>query len=182
MHWGYAALQKPQRIAIRTGFERSAACMAMKMCHICLSGQSSAQWILEADIKACFDRISHEWMLSNVPLPKGILQQWLNCGYLEAATFHDTEQGTPQGGIISPILCNMALDGLQDIVVIGRSKKRRHLNFIRYAHDFIVTGASADYLQQEIFPDLQQFLSDRDTTASYMVGIVSVLALNVLTA
>ena len=51
---------------------------AMKMCHICLSGQSSAQWILEADIKACFDRISHEWMLTNVPLPKGILQQWLN--------------------------------------------------------------------------------------------------------
>ena len=134
---------------------------AMKMCHICLSGQSSTQWILEADIKACFDRISQEWMLSNVPLPKGILQQWLNCGYLEAATFYDTEQGTPQGGIISPILCNMALDGLQDIVVIGRSKKRRQLNFIRYADDFIVTGASADYLRQEILPDLQQVLSDR---------------------
>ena len=55
----------------------------------------------------------------------------------------------------------MALDGLQDIVVIGRSKKRRQLNFIRYTDDFIVTGASADYLRQEILPDLQQFLSDR---------------------
>lgn len=134
---------------------------AIKMCHICLSGRSSAQWILEADIKACFDRISHEWLLNNIPIPQGILQQWLKCGYLESATLYDTEQGTPQGGIISPILCNMALDGLQDIVIVGRNKKRRQLNFIRYADDFIVTGASDGYLQNEIVPALQAHLSER---------------------
>ena len=134
---------------------------AMKMCHICLSGRSSAQWILEADIKACFDRISHEWMLSNVPLPKGILQQWLKCGYLESWTLHETVAGTPQGGIISPILCNLALDGLQDLVIKGRSKNRRNLNIIRYADDFIVTCKSAAYLQEEILPALRGFLLDR---------------------
>jgi len=134
---------------------------AIKMCHICLSGRSSAQWILEADIKACFDRISHKWLLEFIPLPKGILRQWLKCGYIESSTFHDTDQGTPQGGIISPILCSMTLDGLQDIVLVGRDKKRHHLNVIRYADDFIITGDSPEYLQQEIMPDLRTHLKAR---------------------
>lgn len=141
--------------------ERRSLHDAIKMCHICLSGRSSAQWILEADIKACFDRISHEWLLKFIPLPQGILRQWLKCGYLESSTFHETDQGTPQGGIISPILCNMALDGLQDIVLVGRDKKRHHLNVIRYADDFIVTGVSPDYLQNEIMPDIRLHLKAR---------------------
>jgi len=134
---------------------------AIKMCHICLSGRWSAQWILEADIKACFDQISHEWLLKYIPLPKRVLEQWLKCGYIESQTLHETENGTPQGGIISPILCNMTLDGLQDIVLVGRDKKRHHLNVIRYADDFIVTGGSREYLQQEILPDLHRHLRAR---------------------
>lgn len=134
---------------------------AMEMCHISLSGRYSAQWILEADIKACFDQISHEWLLENVPLPKCVLQQWLKCGYMESSTFHRTESGTPQGGIISPILCNMALDGLQSFIHLGRSKRKRKLNYIRYADDFIVTGESREYLQDELLPDIRRFLSVR---------------------
>jgi len=134
---------------------------AMKMCFLSLSGRNHAQWILEADIKACFDQISHEWLLENVALPKRILQQWLECGYMESSTLHPTEAGTPQGGIISPILCNLALDGLQDHIHIGRAKRRRKLNYIRYADDFIVTGASPEYLQDELLPDIRRFLSER---------------------
>ncbi len=134
---------------------------AISMCHICLSRKDSAQWILEADIKACFDQISHEWLLENVSLPKRVLEQWLKCGYMESSTLHQTEAGTPQGGIISPILANLALDGLQSFIHIGRNKRRRKLNYIRYADDFIVTGASREYLQDELLPEIRNFLSER---------------------
>lgn len=72
---------------------------AVKMAFLSLSTKASAQWILEADIKACFDCISHDWLLNNIPLPKGILQTWLKSGYVESSTFHDTEDGTPQGAL-----------------------------------------------------------------------------------
>ena len=134
---------------------------AIQMCFHSLSGRNHAQWILEADIKACFDQISHEWLLENVLLPRQVLRQWLNCGYIESSTLFPTEAGTPQGGIISPILCNLALDGLQEVISIGRSKRRRKLNFVRYADDFIVTGASREYLQDELLPALRSFLRER---------------------
>lgn len=134
---------------------------AIKMTFLALSTKASAQWILEADIKACFDRISHDWLLAHIPLPKVVLRQWLKAGYMESSTLHDTEAGTPQGGIISPILCNMALDGLEDLIIKGRNKKRQKLNIIRYADDFIVTGATPEILQNEITPDLERFLAER---------------------
>jgi len=78
-----------------------------------------------------------------------------------SAEFHETDSGTPQGGIISPLLCNMTLDGLQDLVTKGRNKKRRKLNIIRYADDFIITGASPEILLEEIKPDVEKFLAER---------------------
>ena len=134
---------------------------AVKQCFISLATKVAAPWILEADIKACFDRIDHDWLLENIPLPKPILRQWLKSGYMLSAKFHETESGTPQGGIISPLLCNMTLDGLQACVIKGRNKKRRKLNVIRYADDFIITGASPDILLEEIKPDVERFLAQR---------------------
>jgi RNA-directed DNA polymerase len=134
---------------------------AIKMVFLSLSTKVSAQWILEADIKACFDCISHEWLLNNIPLPKGVLRQWLKSGYMESNTLHDTDEGTPQGGIISPILCNMTLDGLEALVQKGRNKKVRKLNIVRYADDFIITGASPEYLLTEIKPAVERFLAER---------------------
>ena len=139
---------------------------AVKMAFHSLSGKVSAQWILEADIKACFDRISHDWLLTNIPLPKTILRQWLKAGYMEASTLYTTDEGTPQGGIVSPILCCMTLDGLEELVIKGRNKKRRKLNVIRYADDFIVTGATPEILLSEIKPDLECFLAERGLTLS----------------
>jgi RNA-directed DNA polymerase len=69
--------------------------------------------VLEGDIKACFDTISHEWLETHIPLPKGLLRGWLKAGYVDQSRWYPTENGTPQGGIISPILANMALDGLE---------------------------------------------------------------------
>ena len=139
---------------------------AVKQGFIVLAQKRSAQWILEADIKACFDRIDHDWLLNNVPLPKHILRQWLKSGYVSELTLHETEAGTPQGGIISPILCNMTLDGLETQILKGRNKKQRKLNVIRYADDFIVTGACPDDLRNEIKPEIERFLADRGLSLS----------------
>ena len=72
---------------------------AVAQCFTLLSRRNSPQWVLEGDIKACFDRISHDWVLNHVMMDKTILQQWLNAGYIEKDIFNATTQGTPQGGL-----------------------------------------------------------------------------------
>src|ERR1700720_1061948 len=82
----------------------------------CKGRVAAPQWILEGDIKSCFDRISHDWLLAHVPMDRAILQKWLKSGYMEKHVLHETTDGTPQGGIISPVLCNCALDGLERLL------------------------------------------------------------------
>ena len=79
----------------------------------CLAKRDSARWVLEADIAGCFDNISHEWLLQYVPIDKRVLRTWLKAGVLFNGEFQSTTAGTPQGGIISPTLANMALNGLE---------------------------------------------------------------------
>ena len=64
-------------------------------------------------MEACFDQIDHEWILNNILIDGKILKAWLNSGYMERGKFYPTKAGTPQGGIISPMLANMTLDGLE---------------------------------------------------------------------
>src|ERR1019366_8243504 len=87
------------------GFRRERRCAdAMSQCFILLAKRASPQWVLEGDIRACFDRIGHDWLLSHIPMDREILQKWLQSGYVEKHVFHHTEEGSPQGGIISPVL------------------------------------------------------------------------------
>ena len=124
--------------------------------------KTSAQWVLEGDIKACFDEISHEWMLKNIPMDKRILGKWLKAGYMEENVYHPTENGTPQGGIISPLLANLCLDGLEECIAKNVTEKRRHkMNVIRYADDFIITGDSKEWLENEVKPRVIQHLAER---------------------
>jgi len=124
--------------------------------------KQSAQWVLEGDIKACFDEISHDWLLKHVPMDKRVLKAWLKAGYLEENAFYHTEQGTPQGGVISPILANLCLDGLASCIAKNSSEKQRHkLNVIRYADDFIITGASKEHLETVVKPRVVAFLAER---------------------
>ena len=74
---------------------------AIEQCFTALCRKTSAQWVLEGDIKACFDNISHNWLLENIPIDKVVLRKWLKAGYIESSQFFTTEAGTPQGGIIS---------------------------------------------------------------------------------
>jgi RNA-directed DNA polymerase len=75
---------------------------AMSQIFVAMSQKGSAQWVLEADIKGCFDFINHDWLIANVPLDKGILRKWLKAGLIYKGQLQATEAGTPQGGIISP--------------------------------------------------------------------------------
>ncbi len=86
---------------------------AIEQCFTCLNKGKSPKWVLEGDIKGCFDNISHEWILSNIPMDKDILRKWLKSGYIETGKLFPTDLGSPQGSAISPTICNMVLDGLE---------------------------------------------------------------------
>ena len=96
------------------GFRKERSCAdAIEQCFNALSNATRAEWVLEADIKCCFDRISHKWVLANVPMDKAILRKWLKAGFIEKHVLYPTEEGTPQGGIASPAIANLLLDGLE---------------------------------------------------------------------
>jgi RNA-directed DNA polymerase len=145
------------------GFRKFRSCAdAIEKCFNILCHKYDAQWVYEADIKSCFDKISHEWLLANIPMDKTILQKWLKCGYVENYRKFNTEEGTPQGGIISPVLMNMTLDGLEKLI---RHKfptwRRSKVNFIRYADDFVITSPSKELIENQIAPLVETFLKER---------------------
>src|SRR6266851_2504112 len=138
---------------------------ALDYCHTLFSQKNGPKWALEGDIKSCFDKISHEWLLAHIPMEKDMLRKWLKAGYMEKNVLHVTEEGTPQGGIISPAIANMALDGLSQRLLerFPRSKQGNSpkVNLARYADDFIVTGASKELLEQEVKPFIEAFMKER---------------------
>ncbi len=138
---------------------------AWAQCYIALARSYAPQWVFEGDIASCFDRISHGWLLENIPMDREVLRKWLAAGYLENATFHQTIAGTPQGGIASPVLANLALDGLEEAARavaprIGR-ETRPKVHVIRYADDFVITAASKELLVDRVIPAVEAFLAER---------------------
>lgn len=148
---------------------------AIEQCFKLLSRKSAPVWVLEGDIVSCFDKISHAWLLSNVPTDKAILRGWLEAGYVEKRALFATSEGTPQGGVISPVLANMTLDGLERTLQQafprkdlgrGRGKYNPKVNFVRYADDFIITGISKEILAEEVQPLVERFLAVRGLALS----------------
>lgn len=128
---------------------------ACQYAFICLSHKNSAQWVLEGDIKGCFDNINHEWLLGNIPMDKSILKQFLKAGFVYNRHLNPTKAGTPQGGIISPILANMTLDGMGKAIATkyhasksGKIDKGNYnhekVNFVRYADDCVPRSCTRD--------------------------------------
>lgn len=131
-----------------------------------VSSKRGAKVVLEADIRACFDEISHDWLIANIPMDTTILRKWLKAGYLEKRVFHETTAGTPQGGIASPTLANAVLDGLERKLAEkfkapsdGKNPNKVHL--VRYADDFVITGTTQEVLEREVKPLVQEFLQQR---------------------
>jgi RNA-directed DNA polymerase len=155
------------------GFREGRRCAdALVHAHTALSRKSSAPWVLQCDIRACFDEISHEWLLKNVPMDKPILHQWLKAGYMEKGQLFPTSKGTPQGGIISPILANLALDGMQE-AIRQAVRKGDKVNFVRYADDSIQTGATKEILEQKVKPALTAFLQPRGLELSEQKTVIT---------
>lgn len=128
-----------------------------------------AEWVIEGDIKACFDNIDHEWLKENIPMDRRILTQWLKAGIVFKGEYSDTEAGTPQGGIISPCLAGLALNGLGSMLkkrfmtrkVIKGKEINNKVHTIVYADDFIITGKSREFLENEVLPEVKKYMEGR---------------------
>jgi RNA-directed DNA polymerase len=112
----------------------------------------SPNWLLDADIEKCFDKINHKWLLEHVPIvDREVLDTWLRSGVETMTGTEPTGLGVPQGGVISPTLSNIALNGLERCAqectahMVPR-RERTKVYLIRYADDFVVSGASREIL------------------------------------
>jgi RNA-directed DNA polymerase len=119
--------------------------------------------------QSCFDKISHDWMVANIPTDKAILKKWLKAGFVYQNELFPTVAGTPQGGIISPVAANMTLDGLESMLAEKFPRARKtglKMNMVRYADDFIITGHSREWLEQEVKPAVVEFMAERGLVLS----------------
>ena len=99
-------------------------------------------------------------MIDNLCMDKMIMTKWLKAGFIETGKLFPTNEGTPQGGIVSPVMCNMALDGMANMLK-KNFPQQKGIHFIRYADDFIVTGHSKEILENDIKPAIAAFLRER---------------------
>jgi len=148
------------------GFRESRSCAdAIQAAFNALSKPNSATWVFEGDITGCYDNIAKRWIVENIPMDKVVLRKWLDAGYVENGITYPTRKGVPQGGIISPTLANMTLDGLEEAIRCAVPRRSR-VNFIRYADDFIITSKSRRLLARKVKPAVEAFLAERGLTLS----------------
>jgi RNA-directed DNA polymerase len=133
---------------------------AIEQCFKTLARKVSPSWILEGDIRACFDSLSGDWLENNIPMDRALLTKWLRAGYIEKKTLHPTFHGLPQGGVISSCILILALSGLEETVKSVTTRKDK-VNVISYADDFVITGASREILENKVMPAVVAFLKER---------------------
>ncbi|WP_194846976.1 group II intron reverse transcriptase/maturase [Candidatus Neptunochlamydia vexilliferae] len=140
---------------------------AISYLHKLLSRKNSAQWILEGDIRSCFDEINHQWIEKNIPIEEKVLRKWLKAGYIKNNRLYPTDKGSPQGGIISPVIANMTLDGMEKVLYEtfgypgSRKIRETKVHLCRYADDFVITGSSKALLEEKVKPLIESFLRER---------------------
>lgn len=162
---------------ISFGFRRGRSAKdACEQIFCVLARKCSPTWILEGDIKGCFDNISHEWLQDNIPMDKRIMKQFLKSGFIYEGELFPTETGSPQGGSISSIYANMTLDGLEKVIqdkyhknskgkIENHYRAKTKVNLIRYADDFIITANSKE-VAEELKTIVSQFLQSRGLSLS----------------
>ena len=137
-----------------------------------IGNRQKSAWTLDADISGCFDNIDHDALLKRIPVFRRIIKRWLRSGIVEFGKYNQTKSGTPQGGIISPLLANIALDGMERLFESENSKGKymcpstRHgankgVNIIRYADDFVATAPTREIIISYVLPTLRNFLRER---------------------
>ena len=144
------------------GFRAGRSCQdAIAQCYLNLK-KGRHTWVLDADIKGFFDNVRHETVLERIGSNpwRNSIEGWLKVGYIDKGQYYPTQTGTPQGGVISPLLANIGLHGMEEMVKsiklpCNKWGKRPKLGFVRYADDFIVTANSKETLlsAQELIKD-----------------------------
>jgi RNA-directed DNA polymerase len=140
--------------------------------HTTMNQKDSSQWVLDADISGCFDNIDHGPLLAKLPIFTTTLRNWLKAGVVEVGFFSPTDTGTPQGGVLSPLLANVALNGMERLFdaeyADGRPKppaqhkgSNKGIAVIRYADDFVTTAPTREVLETYARPRLEKFLQER---------------------
>lgn len=137
-----------------------------------LSARSTRQWIFEGDFKGCFDNLSHHHImdcLEGFPA-KETISKWLNAGYIDNGSFNNTSSGTPQGGVISPLLANIALHGMEEELGVryhrdrGNHKlARKSVGVVRFADDFVVVCKTKEQAMS-MYERLKPYLTQRGLT------------------
>lgn len=135
---------------------RSAHDAAQYLWLITAMKHNKKRWVLEVDLKKFYDTIDHSWLLKNIPIDRSILYQFLRAGILELDLIQESNRGVPQGGIISPCIANMTLNGLEAII-----HKTPSATVVRYADDFVILGENKDTLTGEVTKNLEEFLTAR---------------------
>jgi len=141
-----------------------------------LARKCSPEWIVEGDIKGCFDNISHDWLLENIPMDGKVMKQFLKSGFVHQGELFPTGTGSPQGGAISSLYANMTLDGMEALIqdkyhrnsrgnIENHYRARTKVNMVRYADDFIIT-ASTEEIAEEVKRLIAEFLSLRGLALS----------------
>jgi RNA-directed DNA polymerase len=154
------------------GFRPGRSCMdAIEAIHTTLNRRNQS-WVLDADISGCFDNINHEMLLKRLPVFTSTIRHWLKAGVVELGRLKDVEAGTPQGGVISPLLANIALDGLERafgaeredgtlIPPVKRKGQNQSIGVIRYADDFVITAPTRKVLEDYALPKVTEFLTNK---------------------
>ena len=133
-------------------------------------------WVFEGDFRSCFDNLSHNFILEQLngfPL-RNLVERFLKAGYVDNNVFNITDKGTPQGGILSPLLANIALTGLEEY--LGITYKIRHFNtngkedvtyiaqgkyrMVRYADDFVIFAQTKEDILK-VSDIIKPYLSER---------------------
>ena len=143
------------------GFRAGRSCHdAIQAAWIRLNSSPSGKhlWVLDADIKGCFDNLAHEAILTKIEsIPRmDLVEEWMKAGYIYEGIYNPTNTGTPQGGVLSPLLSNIGLHGLETTVKSFNNK----LGIIRYADDFIISSKTKRELE-EIIPRVKQWLFEK---------------------
>ena len=145
---------------------------AIAAIHTTMSRKDSSPWVLDADISGCFDNLDHSPLLAKLPVFTATLHRWLKAEVVELGSLTPTDTGTPQGGVISPLLANVALDGMERLFdaedADGRPKapafrrgNNKGIAVIRYADDVVITAPTREVLETYVRPRLEHFLQER---------------------
>ena len=129
---------------ISYGFRPGRSCHdAIQKIYLAICPNKKKKWVVDADIKGCFDNINHDQLIRSIGNFPGrkLINQWLKAGYVNNNIFYEQQSGTPQGSIISPLLANIALHGMEKVLGIkynnrGEITGKRIL--VRYADDFVI--------------------------------------------